>query len=416
MTAFDPAKQPKNYAPAPIDPQRQLDFLQISESDVQRLRAMADDFGEWADDFVESFYRHLFAFEETARFLQAPETVARLKRSQREHLKSMLEAEWNADYYRQRRQVGHAHAEVGVDPQYFLGGFNQYVQYSLEKLAEKQAQDVAAFKDQAAALLKAVFLDISLTLDAYFAQSTRNLRKALDMFWRANAELRQFAQLTSHDLKTPLATVANLCDEALDEFGDEMPAPAKELVAAAKDRTFRMSRMIDELLASSLPQESETELDEVSSQEALEQALETTRPLLAESGVEVQVAQPLPWVRGNKVRLREAFAHLLSNAAKFIDRRPGRLAVEWLEGDGHCVIMFVDNGPGIPPEERERIFAPFRRLPMHRDRPGSGLGLYFAKNLITQQGGRIWVASTPGEGSRFCVQLASAEAQSGRTE
>ena len=219
----------------------------------------------------------------------------------------------------------------------------------MEKLAEKHADDVAAYKDQAAALLKAVFLDVSLTLDAYFAQSTRNLRKALDMFWRANAELRQFAQLTSHDLKTPLATVANLCDEALDEFGDEMPAPAKELVAAAKDRTFRMSRMIDELLASSLPQENETDLDEVSSQEALDQALETTGPLLAQSGVEVSIAQPLPMVRGNKVRLREAFAHLLSNAAKFIDRQPGRLSVEWLPGDGHCVIMFIDNGPGMPP-------------------------------------------------------------------
>ena len=76
------------------------------------------------------------------------------------------------------------------------------------------------------------------------------------------------------------------------------------------------------------------------------------------------------------------------------------------------MIMFVDNGPGIPPEERERIFAPFRRLSQHRDRPGSGLGLYFAKNLIAQQGGRIWVESTPGEGSRFCVQLASAAATS----
>ena len=107
MTAFDPAKQPKTYAPAPIEPQRQLEFLQLDESDVQRLRAMADDFEVWADDFVESFYRHLFAFDETAKFLQSPQTVARLKRSQREHLKSMLEAEWNADYYRQRRQVGH---------------------------------------------------------------------------------------------------------------------------------------------------------------------------------------------------------------------------------------------------------------------------------------------------------------------
>jgi signal transduction histidine kinase len=72
------------------------------------------------------------------------------------------------------------------------------------------------------------------------------------------------------------------------------------------------------------------------------------------------------------------------------------------------VIIFADNGPGIPPEERERLFAPFRRLAMHRDRPGSGLGLYFTKNLVTQLGGRIWVESEPGAGSRFHVQLPEA--------
>ncbi len=411
MTAPDPAQQPGDHAAplTPVDPQRQLEFLEMNEVDAQRLRAMMEDFHVWADDFVEAFYRHLFAFSGTAKFLKSPETVARLKRSQREHLESMLKAEWNDEYFQQRQHVGHVHAEVGIEPQYFLSAFNQYVQFVLEKAAEKHPHDVTAFKEQAGSLLKAVFLDIGLTLDAYFVQSTRNLRQALEMFWRANAELRQFAQLTSHDLKTPLATVANLCDEALDEFGEQMPPAAAQLIGAARDRTFRMSRMIDELLASAWPQESDQPRENVSSQEALEEAMEAARAQLAESGVEVQIERPLPRVRGNKARLREAFGHLLSNAAKFIDRRPGRLSIEALERNGQCVLVFADNGPGIPVEEQERIFAPFRRLAMHRDRPGSGLGLYFAKNLITQQGGRIWVESSLGEGSRFHVELPSAD-------
>ena len=84
------------------------------------------------------------------------------------------------------------------------------------------------------------------------------------MVFRTNRELRQFAQLTSHDLKTPLATVVNLCDEALDEFGDDMPPQAAKLVAAAKERTFRMSRMIDEFLevtASSDDLEANSQID-----------------------------------------------------------------------------------------------------------------------------------------------------------
>jgi signal transduction histidine kinase len=235
------------------------------------------------------------------------------------------------------------------------------------------------------------------------------LRQALDMFWKANNELRQFAQLTSHDLKTPLATVMNLCDEALDEFGEAMPTQARELVAAAKDRSLRMSRMIDELLASMATPEDVESTEPVSSQEALDEAIETTHLLLAKNGINLDVPRPLPWVLGNKVRLREVFVNLLSNAAKFIDRRPGQVTVEArIEGD-QCVIAVADNGPGIPKEELERIFSPFRRLPLHHDRPGTGLGLYFTKNLVDQQGGAMWVESKPGEGSRFHIRLKRAE-------
>lgn len=406
--AREPARAELAAAHEKIDPQRRLAFLEMDESDAERLRGMASDFHERADEFVEVFYRHLFAFESTSKFLQSSETVTRLKQMQRKHLESMLEAQWNDAYFEQRRQVGHVHAEVGIEPQYFLGAYNQYLKYSFAKLAERHLDDIEAYKSDAVSLLKAVLLDIGLTLDAYFAQSTLNLRQALDMFWRANAELRQFAQLTSHDLKTPLATVANLCDEALDEFGDQMPEQARELIAAAKNRTYRMSKSIDELLASTLPDEGEPS-QAVSSQEALDEALETARPLLAASLIEVSVLAPLPLVQGNKIRLREAFTNILSNAAKFIDRRPGKLTIDSHERDGQCVIRFADNGPGIPVEELNRLFGPFRRLPRHRDRPGSGLGLYFTKNLIMQQGGKIWAESTLGHGSTFCIQLPRAE-------
>src|SRR6185369_2280265 len=105
---------------------------------------------------------------------------------------------------------------------------------------------------------------------------------------------------------------------------------------------------------------------------------------------------PLPWLRGHPVKIREAFYNLLSNAAKFIDKRPGRIEITATIDGADCVFCVADNGPGIPQEELTRIFAPFRRLPMHHDRPGSGLGLYFTKNLIEQQSGRIWVEATPG--------------------
>lgn len=72
-------------------------------------------------------------------------------------------------------------------------------------------------------MLKAIFLDVGLSLDAYFHRLTEDLQRALGMLWEANKKLKQFAHFTSHDLKTPLGTVANLCDEVIDEFGSQIP-------------------------------------------------------------------------------------------------------------------------------------------------------------------------------------------------
>lgn len=410
---------PRGFLPDDLEPNEssatdsdfRLEFLQLGQADAERLRGMRDDFHRWADDFVDVFYRHLMSFDQTTRFLRSAETVRWLKQVQRDHLLSMLEAKWDDEYVTRRHRVGLAHAEIGLEPQYFLGAYSQYVQYSFQRLAEAHAGDVETYKDAVLSLLKAIFFDVGLTLDAYFERSTHNMRQALDMYWRANAELRQFAQLTSHDLKTPLATVANLCDEALDEFGDQMPGPARELVAAAKDRTFRMSRMIDELLASAVSLEGGDTDEAFFSQEAWDEALERYRLLLADRGINVEVRGRLPRVRGHKTLLCEVFANLLSNAAKFIDRRPGRLVVSSHVGTDTCEIVIADNGPGIPQEDLDRVFVPFRRLAMHKDSPGSGLGLYFAKNLIMQLGGRIWITSEPGQGSEFHIELRLAGAK-----
>ena len=301
--------------------------------------------------------------------------------------------------------MGDAHAQLGVEPHLFLGAYNQYLQFALRALAETQPTVPRDYVESISSLLKAVLLDVGLTLDAYFGQATLALRSALDMLWKANSELRQFAQFTSHDLKTPLATVANLCDEALDEFGPKMPAEARRLIEAARDRTFRMSSTIDELLSSSIAIEAGEELQEVASEQALAEAVERVRPLLDKQRIELVLPARLPVVRGERVRLREAFYNLLSNAAKFIDKQPGRIQVEVQQRGSDWVLVFADNGPGIPAEELERIFVPFRRLPMHRDQPGSGLGLYFTKNLIEQQGGRVWAEAELGQGSRFYVLL-----------
>lgn len=382
-----------------------LAFLQISDVDRERLRAIAPILNACSERFVEGFYRHLFAFAETAKFLQDPELVERLKRTQQAHLESMLEDEIDEAYVARRRRVGDVHAQVGISPQMFLGAYNQYLQYGLRQLTANRDVALDEFVEEVLSLLKAIFLDVELTLDAYFAQATANLRQALDMLFRANTLLRQFAQLTSHDLKTPLATVANLCDETLDEFGEQMPQEACRLIEMAKQRTFRMSTMIDELLQQSAPIDDFQANGPVDLRQTVAEVIERLGPEIESAKVAVAVPDNLPSVWGNRVRLREAIFNILSNAVKFADKDPAKVTISVESHGENCQLAIADNGPGIPAEDLDRIFSAFRRLKLHQDKPGTGLGLYFAKSLIEQDGGRIWAESQPGDGSTFYLAL-----------
>lgn len=398
----------QNEGPHPAeitDVARRLSFLDIDEADRKRLHELAELLRPHSADFVEVFYKHLFSFPETARFLQDDALVARLKTAQQKHLTSMLEADWNEEYVSKRYRVGDVHAQVGISPQIFLGAYNQYLQYCQRMLAREEDAPQRESIERMLSLQKAVFLDIGLTLEAYFTQATLSLRQALDLVYRANTELRQFAHLTSHDLKTPLATMANLCDEAIDEFGNQMPEEAVKLIASARQRAFRMSATIDELLHSTMSLHAESELQQVVSDDVLQEAVDQVRRLLEQKSIRLTIAPGLPKVLGDRARLREVFYNLLNNAIKFSDKVDSHIQVGFSLGEGTCTFFFADNGSGIPADELTRIFVPFRRLPAHRSVPGSGLGLYFAKTMVEQQQGRIWVESEVGRGSTFFVQL-----------
>lgn len=385
--------------------QRRLAFLELSEQDAERLRTLAPLFESRERDFVDHFYRHLFTFSDTARFLNDEQLVKRLKELQLAHLHSMLKSAWDEQYVAQRLRVGSVHAEKGIEPEFFLGSYQLYLSYYMDLLEQHNSGDTQQLVSQMRSLVKAVLFDIGLTLDAYFSKLTDDLRQALDMYWRANTELRHFAQLTSHDLKTPLATVANLCEETLDEFSAQMPAEACELIERAKQRSYRMSRMIDELLAATLSQPGTDQLGPVPLGEVVTEVLDRLQGPLKEKAVRIEQPDEWPIVSANRTRLTEALYNLLTNAVKFVDKQPATIVLAVHEQERETLVTVADNGPGIPAEELNRVFNPFRRLPSHRSLPGSGLGLYFTRHLIEQQGGRVWAESTLGVGATFHIAL-----------
>jgi signal transduction histidine kinase len=309
------------------------------------------------------------------------------------------------DYVENRRRVGQAHAEVGLEPQWFLGAFNLYMQHCLQAGAAPAGQELSAFAATMSSLLKLILLDIGLALDAYYARSTAQLSKALHLYAQSNAALREFAHLTSHDLKTPLATVSSLCEEFLDEFGSTVPEEGRRLVKAARVRAMKMKGLIDELLAASEAAAQPAQRTRVSIHSLLDDVLARLRLERNETAVQLEVPDELPAVYAHPGRLREVFYHLLANAVKFMDKQPGSVRISAQQVGAETIFCVADNGPGIPEADQERIFVPFHRLPQHRHQPGTGLGLYFVRMIVEEQGGRVWVESTVGQGSRFYVAL-----------
>ena len=116
---------------------------------------------------------------------------------------------------------------------------------------------------------------------------------------------------------------------------------------------------------------------------------------------------PLPKVWCEASKLSHLFRHLILNAITFRKQEPPKIHLSAVPEPNQAVFSVRDNGLGIDPRYYEQIFAIFKRL-HGRDYPGNGLGLAICKRIVEQHGGRIWVESTPGQGSTFCFTLPSA--------
>jgi signal transduction histidine kinase len=118
--------------------------------------------------------------------------------------------------------------------------------------------------------------------------------------------------------------------------------------------------------------------------------------------IELVLPDQPPRVWADPIQLREVLANLVSNAVRYLDKEPGKIDISYRPAGEFYEFCVADNGPGIPEAWHERIFEPFVRGPAAgRDQAGTGLGLSFVRSVIEQGGGRVWLTSQHGLGSRF---------------
>ena len=166
------------------------------------------------------------------------------------------------------------------------------------------------------------------------------------------------------------------------------------------DGSNRMMAMIQALLTYSRVGTRGKEFEPTDCEDILSKALSNLQVAIEEKGAAVTHG-PLPTVTADDIQLLQLFQNLLGNAIKFCDEKQPQVHVSAEEQDEDWLFSFRDNGIGIDPEFKDRIFLIFQRLHGKGEYKGTGIGLAVCKKIVERHDGRIWVESEPGKGATF---------------
>ncbi len=247
----------------------------------------------------------------------------------------------------------------------------------------------------------------------------QSLAHANDALSQRNSELDEFVYVVSHDLQEPLRTLIAFSDFLLKDYGDKLEAEGKEFVRYLVDASRRMRAMICGMLNLARAGKVTGENTWVNLDEMLAVIKTDLGELLRSRGAEIRIAGPLPLVWGDRDRIAQLLANLISNGIKYNKTSNPWVELSAIVEAGHdlpglevdsipsaeVTIAIRDNGIGIEPQFHATIFQLFRRLHTREEFDGTGAGLAICNKIVQAHGGRIWVESTAGQGSTFFVRL-----------
>jgi PAS domain S-box-containing protein len=240
------------------------------------------------------------------------------------------------------------------------------------------------------------------------AEAAVKARQALEVraaeLKRSTDELQQLAYVAAHDLQEPLRMVISYTQLLARRYQGRLDADADEFLSFAVDGALRMKLLVQGLLAYCRVETTGKDLLETSSAAALELALVKLRAAIEDSGA-IVTHGPLPTVTADSVQLAQLFENLVGNAIKYHGVDPPRVHVSAKNLDSEWIFSVRDNGIGIDSQYFGRIFVMYQRLHGQKQISGSGMGLAVCKKIAERHSGRMWVESSLGKGSTFCVAL-----------
>jgi len=228
----------------------------------------------------------------------------------------------------------------------------------------------------------------------------RRVRERTAALARANADLRQVAYVSAHDLQEPVRMVSTYTQLLARRYQGKLDDEADRFIGHTVEGAARIHMLLTDLLAYLQIDQAEADRSETNCEEIFANALSGLHGTIIAAAA-VVTHDPLPTVRGHATQLTLVFHNLLENALTFRHAAPPWVHV-WAERrDGMWLFAVRDNGIGIEPQYAKQIFLMFERLHSQGEYPGTGMGLTLCKKIVERHGGEIWVESQLGHGATF---------------
>jgi PAS domain S-box-containing protein len=274
-----------------------------------------------------------------------------------------------------------------------------HMQVSDQKVFTVILRDITARKRAEEALGKAQeqLQQHATILEKTVEERTAKLREMI-------AELQQVSYSITHDMRSPVRAMGTFAQLLLDDATHVSASPeAREYCRRIVTAAGRLDKLINDALSYTKAVLQELPMQPVDLSELVRGLLDTY-PNLSPAKADIRIDGDLPVVRGNESLLTQCFSNLLGNAVKFVPTgvRP-LVRVRGDASDGMGRIWIEDNGIGIPPHARGRLFGMFQKLDNQYE--GTGIGLAIVRKVTERMGGKVGVESEPGKGSRFWVEL-----------
>lgn len=382
-------------------------YVELTAEDEALLREIHPRVVRYLDRIVEQFYEFLLSHAHTQALLSQPGLVERLKKIQTKYFLELTSGRYDLAYFENRLRVGLTHQRVGLEPEWYLGAYQRYLEIVGDVLRLGFEDDHERYFRTSIALSKIVFLDMSLAIDAYIFSAQESLASKAAEVQRANEELRKLdaakrrlTDMIVHDLQNPLSGIVSFLQilHGGPSLSDEEKTGLEQALARCND----LSELILNVLQMSRAEEGKLDLyiENVDFAEVARRATEAFR-VVAQHGQRkllLRIDTEPVFARTDQSLLRRILYNLIRNALR---HTPKGTVVEVRVSPGPPArISIEDDGPGIPPELQAHIFEPFAARAYGTE---SGLGLSFCKMAADALGLDLRLENGRAEGACFVL-------------